>query len=233
MSSTTCLYIFSILLSTICSVYLLKHPGVLVSKAQLDFVKEKHASADPWKSAYNSMSGNRYASLSFTPKTFKEVECGPTSNPDHGCSDERDSAMAAYTNALSWYYTGNKAHATKAIEIMDAWSAVITGHNNSNAPLQTGWAGSVWPRAGEIIKHSEAGWAADKVERFGHMLKTVYLPVVSKGSGSNGNWEAAMIEATGNIAVFLDDDATFQHAISMWKNVFPHICILKRMVPIL
>jgi hypothetical protein len=39
---------------------------------------------------------------------------------------------------------------------MDAWSAEITGHNNSNAPLQSGWTGAVWPRAAEIIKHTDA-----------------------------------------------------------------------------
>jgi hypothetical protein len=37
---------------------------------------------------------------------------------------------------------------------MDAWLATITDHTNSNAPLQSAWAGSVWPRAAEIIRYT-------------------------------------------------------------------------------
>ncbi len=158
-----------------------KHPSVLISKSQLDFVKSKISSHEPWKSEYDKVMKSKFASLSFKPKPWKVVECGPYSHPDNGCSDERDSSISAYTHALIWYYTGNKTHANKAIEIMDAWSRVITGHNNSNSPLQTGWAGAMWPRAGEIIKHTNAGWDQNKLKLFEDMLRNVYLPTVSKG----------------------------------------------------
>ena len=115
------------------------HPGVLVSRTQLDFVKSKVAAkAQPWLNAYNQMIGSRYASLSRTPKPRATVECGPYSNPNNGCTDEREDAIAAYTDALVWYTTGNAAYAQKSIALMDAWSATIKTHTNSNAPLQTG-----------------------------------------------------------------------------------------------
>ncbi len=219
--------ILAFLLSAVCSVYLFKHPGILVSHSQLDSVKTKRSS-EPWHSAYNVMTESKYASLSFVAKPRKVVECGSSSNPNHGCSDERDSVLTAYTHALIWYYTGNKTHANKAIEVMDAWSAEITGHNNSNAPLQSGWTGAVWPRAAEIIKHTDAGWAADKVKHFEAMLKNVYLPSVSKGApDKNGNWELVMIEATGAIAVFLEDTAAFNHSLSMWRKRLPAYIYLK------
>ena len=124
------------------------HPGVLVSRAQLDFVKGKVAAgAQPWLGAYNQMKASSYASLSRTPKPRATVECGSYSNPNHGCTDEREDAIAAYTDALAWYLTGNAAYAQKSIALMDAWSATIKNHTNSNGPLQTAWAGSVWPRA--------------------------------------------------------------------------------------
>ena len=44
---------------------------------------------------------------------------------------------ACAMGALAWYITGNASYAQKAIQIMDAWSATITSHTNSNAPLQT------------------------------------------------------------------------------------------------
>jgi hypothetical protein len=192
------------------------HPGVLVSRAQLDFVKGKLAEkAQPWTAAYNQMAASRYASLSRTPAPRATVECGSYSNPNNGCTDEREDAIAAYTDALIWYYTGNTAYAQKSIALMDAWSATIKSHTNSNAPLQTGWAGSVWPRAAEIIKHAYGNWPNQA--RFATMLRTVYLPVVIAGSSSNGNWELSMMEAAVGIAVHLDDKASYDRAIARFQ----------------
>ncbi len=215
-------------LSEVFSTESFNHPGVLVSKNQLEFVKVKISSYEPWKSAYNKMIESEFASLSYEPKPWEVVECGSHSNPNNGCSDERENAIAAYTHSLIWYYTGNNTHANKAIEIMDAWSSVITGHNNSNAPLQAGWAGAMWPRAGEIIKHTYVEWDANKLKRFEDMLRNIYLPVVSKGSAdTNGNWELVMTEATGAIAVFLDDRDYFNRALSMWQKRLPAYIYLK------
>ena len=98
------------------------HPGVLISRAQLDFVKGRvQAGAQPWASAYSQMTASRYASLSRTPAPRAVVECGSFSNPNFGCTDEREDAIAAYTDALAWYISGNSAYAKKAIQIMDAW----------------------------------------------------------------------------------------------------------------
>ena len=147
------------------------HPGVLVSRPQLDFVKAKvNAGAQPWKAAYDQATGSAYASLSRTPKPRSIVECGPYSNPNNGCTDEREDAIAAYTDALVWYISGDARYAEKAIALMDAWSATITNHTNSNAPLQTGWAGSSWPKAAEIIKYTYTGTWTNSA-RFATMLR--------------------------------------------------------------
>ena len=85
-----------------------QHPGVLISRAQLDFVKGKVAAgAQPWLAAYNQMMASSYASLARTPKPRATVECDSYSNPNNGCTDEREDAIAAYTDALAWYVTGN------------------------------------------------------------------------------------------------------------------------------
>jgi hypothetical protein len=199
-----------------------QHPGVLVNRAQLDFVKAQVASsASPWKGAFNEASGSSQASLSYQPTPIATVECGPYSNPDVGCSNEKNDASAAYTQALLWYLTGNAAHAETAIRIMNAWSSTVVAHTNSNAPLQSAWVASVWPRAAEIIRYTYTGWASADVTRFANMLKNVYLPEVVNGSDSNGNWELSMAEATIGIAVFLDDHTTFDKAVSMWRKRVP------------
>ncbi|MFG6199691.1 alginate lyase family protein [Nonomuraea sp. JJY05] len=196
-----------------------KHPGVLVSRAQLDFVKANLGN-EPWKSAWNSMRSSSYASLSYTAKPRATVNCGPSSKPDEGCSDERKDAMAAYTHALQWYLTKDDRYAKKAIQIMDAWSAVISQHTGDNAPLQTGWAGANFSRAAELIKHTYTGWT--QAARFAGKLRTVYLPTLIAGRpNNNGNWELIMTDAAIGIAVHLDDRASFDRAVATWRGRLP------------
>ncbi|MEV2245534.1 alginate lyase family protein [Streptomyces sp. NPDC049970] len=194
------------------------HPGVTVSQGQLDFARVKvDSGAQPWKGAYDQMTASRYADLNRTAKPRATVECGSYSNPNYGCTDEREDAIAAYTDALAWYVTRDERYAKKSIELMDAWSAVIKSHTNSNAPLQTGWAGSSWPKAAEIIKHTYTGtWANSG--RFATMLRDVYLPKVVNGSNSNGNWELSMMEAAVGISVFLDDRTSYDRAMAKFRT---------------
>ncbi|MFI0510244.1 alginate lyase family protein [Streptomyces sp. WSLK1-5] len=194
------------------------HPGVTVSQGQLDFARSKvNAGAQPWKGAFDAMLASKYADLNRTPRPRAVVECGSYSNPNYGCTDEREDAIAAYTDALAWYVTRDERYARKAIQLMDAWSAVITDHTNSNAPLQTGWAGSSWPRAAEIIKYTYGGsWANSG--RFATMLRDVYLPEVINGSNSNGNWELSMMEAAVGISVFLEDRTSYDKAMAKFRT---------------
>ncbi|TCC11372.1 alginate lyase family protein [Kribbella soli] len=196
------------------------HPGVGSSQAQLDFVRAKvQAGAQPWTNAFNQAKNSAYASLSRTPKPRAVVECGPYSNPNYGCTDEREDAIAAYTDALLWYLTRDDRYAQKSIQLMDAWSATIQDHTNSNAPLQTAWSASSWPKAAEIIKHVYGNWPNSG--RFATMLRNVYVPEIINGSNSNGNWELSMIEALQGIGVFLEDKAIYDKAIALYRLRVP------------
>jgi hypothetical protein len=199
------------------------HPGILVTRAQLDNVKAKlAANAEPWKSAFAQMTASSFASLSYTAHPRAIVECGPSSNPNLGCSDERNDAIASYTHALRWYLTGDGRYAQKAAAIMDAWSAVITDHTNSNARLQTGWAGASWTRAAELIRYTSTVWPTDRVTRFSTMLRNVYLPQLINGSpNTNGNWELIMTDALIGIGVFLNDTTVYNKAVSIWRGRVP------------
>jgi hypothetical protein len=188
------------------------HPGVLVSRSQLSFVRSKVRRGEPpWSAAFAQMMSSKYADQTRLPKPRPVVECGSYSRPNHGCTDEREDAIAAYTNALSWYITRDDRYAKKAIELMNAWSAVIEDHTNSNAPLQAGWAGSVWPRAAEIIRHTYRKWGRSR--RFARMLRQVYLPEVVRGSNRNGNWDLTMLEAAIGISVFLESRSVYRTTI--------------------
>jgi hypothetical protein len=205
------------------------HPGVLVQKGGLDFVKAKIAAKEePWLSAFEAAKKSRWGALAYKPGPRAVVECGSYSSPDNGCSEEKSDVIAAYTHALLWYFTGDEAHAKASLAIMNAWSAVLVDHTNSNAPLQSAWAASVFPRAGEIMKHTYGGWPAGEADRFGAMLRKAYLPLVIKGApNQNGNWELSMIEAAIGIGVFLDDPATFDRAVAMWRKRVPAYVYMK------
>lgn len=200
-----------------------QHPGVLVGAQQLAFVKQKLAAgAEPWTAAFADLRASKYASLDWQPKPRATVECGSSSHPNNGCSDERDDSMAAYAHALQWSLTGDRRYADKAVSIMDSWSAVIREHTNTNAPLQTGWSGNNWAKAAELIRSSAAGWSADSAARFATMLRTVYVPLLSPGSPrKNGNWELIETDALLGIAVFLDDRALFDRAVELWRHRLP------------
>jgi hypothetical protein len=200
-----------------------RHPGILTNRAQLEFVRDQiKAGHQPWSEAYAKAMASKYGSLAWTPKPRATVDCGAYSRPNNGCSDERDDAVAAYTHALAWFMTGDVAHADKAVAIMNAWAAVVRGHSNHNAPLQTGWAGAIWPLAAEIIRHTSNAWSAADTAAFERMLRVVYLDPIADGSDTtNGNWELVMVEAATAIAIFLDDRPAFDHALALWRRRLP------------
>jgi hypothetical protein len=199
------------------------HPGVLVNRAQLDFVKAKVAAGEePWKSAFEAAKSSEFGSLSYKPKPRATVECGSYSRPDLGCKDEQRDSAAAYTQALLWAISGDKAHAEKAIEIMNAWSSTLTGgHKLSNGPVQAAWCGEEFPRAAEIIRYTYDGWKAEDVEKFKDMLIKQYVPSLINGSGENGNKELSMSDALINIGVFNDDRELFDKGVAMWRGRTP------------
>ena len=198
------------------------HPGVLVSDAQLQYVKAQiTAGAEPWNAAMEQFTASNYTQLIWEPKPRAVVECGSSSYPDLGCKDERKDAIAAYSLALRFYLSGDAAYAQKSIEIMDAWATTLTGHNNSNAPLQTGWAGASWPKAGELIRNYYPQWNSDQQGRFQDMLRNIYLPELLPGSTSNGNWELVMMEAAIGMAVHLEDQDSLDSALATFNTRLP------------
>ncbi|MYW63759.1 hypothetical protein GTY65_06650 [Streptomyces sp. SID8379] len=199
------------------------HPGALVSKAQLAAARDHVArKQEPWLSAYKAMSTSKYAAADYTPKAYATVECPPDTRPGQGCVEEREDAIAAYTQALLWNITGDRAHATKAVQIMDAWSDKVKRHTEGNAGLQTAWAGTSWAKAAELMQYTYDGWPDGEELKFQRMLREVYLPVVRPGSADfNGNWDLVMADATMNMAVYLNDHAAFDKAAHHFRTRVP------------
>ncbi|KAF5864610.1 hypothetical protein ETB97_007168 [Aspergillus alliaceus] len=199
------------------------HPGAMVSQSQLDFVKNKVKHGEqPWMEAYDALLKDEHVANPQDPSPHVIVECGPTSNPDVGCTAERKDSLAAYANALAWAINGTTAYAQQAIHIMDSYSSTIKGHNNSNAPLQSGWVGSVWARTAEIIRHTNAGWTDAGIRQFEDMLRNVYMPLTVNGTDHNvANWQLVMTEAAIMMAVFLEDSDAYNTAMKWFLKRVP------------
>jgi hypothetical protein len=215
--------LFSLSLKTDAQAF--QHPGVLISRAQLDYIKTMVAAhEEPFYSAYLKALDSNIGSLTYQiqgPPATGIIECGPTSNPNYGCSAADNDSSAAYLQALLWYITGNHQYAANAINILNTYAYNLKGYTNSNEPLQAAWDSEKFPRAAEIIRYSNAGWTDTDIQQFKTMLSTVILPRIINGSSSNGNWEISMIEGMINIGVFNDDRTTFDKGVLYWKQRIP------------
>jgi hypothetical protein len=203
-----------------------QHPGVLVSGAQLSFIKSQvDAHADPIFAAFTKAQASAYGSTAHDqpqgPPSDGAIDCGPESSPDHGCSAEDEDGATAYTQALLYWITGNSVYAQNAINIMNAYARNLRSYTNSNGPLQAAWGASKWARAAEIIRSSNAGWSPADANAFGVMLTNVILPNIVNGSDNNGNWELSMIEGMMGIAVYTENTSLFEHAVTFWRQRVP------------
>jgi hypothetical protein len=203
------------------------HPGVVNSDVSLNFVKQKIAQGvDPWKTAYTTAVNDTYGSLSYTdhPPTDSSgnVDCGSYSNPDIHCHDQRNDALAAYTDALLWWFSGNQAYANKAIAILNDWANSLVSITDANAVVQASWVGSLYARAAEILRYSNSGWTSAAITKFSSMLSGIIVPLIQNGApGKNGNWELTCADSMIQIGVFLENTTYYNTGISLWNARVP------------
>ena len=96
------------------------HPGALDSKQELDFVKGKiREGAQPWKGEFDRIKNTDYASRS--PHGLPAIN-----SKAKDAAISRDDAIAAYTQALLWYFSGDEICAKRAVAILDSWAQLQT-----------------------------------------------------------------------------------------------------------
>ena len=190
------------------------HPGIAHSRESIAFVKQKVAAGEqPWVTAWEGLKNSRYASLDWQAKPFAHVERGPYNDPNIGSSEFSDDARAAYYHALCWALSDEEAHATKAAEIINAWSGTLRSIGNHDARLLIGMSGYHFCVAAELLKHTWGKWRTDEQSRFESMIREIWYPVIKDFyPTANGNWDASMLQVMIAIGVFLDDQEIFDRA---------------------
>jgi parallel beta-helix repeat protein len=207
------------------------HPGIHQTGADLEYMKNQVLNGEqPWKDAFERL--KTATDLNFTVKAHAHVLRGSYGRPNIGGDDLSKSANTAYNCALLWYVTNEKTYATKAIEIINAWSPVLWDFDYNDAKLLAGWTGHIFCNAAEILRTTNSGWQQKDQDAFMNMLISVYYPLMRYYfPAANGNWDGAIIHSILAIAVYTDNREMFNNTIghflygpvngSIFKYIYP------------
>ncbi|MDP4611800.1 MAG: alginate lyase family protein [Opitutales bacterium] len=193
------------------------HPGILHREEDLLRMRQQVAAGvEPWASGFASLRDHSQSSSDYEVRGgFEETGRKPSVRS----SEHESDANAAYQNAMMWTITGEKAHAKKAIEIINAWSGKLEKITGRDAILSAGISGVKFVAAAEILRHTNSGWSERDILKAEDMFKNVYYPVCKDMADfANGNWALAALQTVMAIAVFTDDQVMFDRAVKWFHR---------------
>jgi len=215
--TTAAVLIFFLCLSQNISAQSFIHPGLLHSKEDLERMKKAVAEKqEPIYSGYEVFSRN---SMSRSDYKMQGPMAMVGRNPTVGQNVYDADANAAHQNALMWCITGDTAYASKAKEIINAWSATLTSITGRDAVLMAGLGPYKMVLAAELLRYSNAGWPDSDINKTERHFKEVIYPVVKNYAPfANGNWDAAAMKTVMAIGVFCNDRTIFEDALQYYVN---------------
>eukprot|EP00903_Cladosiphon_okamuranus_P003556 g3554.t1 len=193
------------------------HPGILHRQEDIARVRAGVASGlQPYREGFEVLKNHPQSSSNYKVQGgFEETGRKPGIRK----SEHENDANAAYQNAMMWAITRDRAHATKSIEILDAWSAKLKRISGQDAILCAGISGLKFVAAAEILRHTGSGWSQTGIEQAEAMFIGVYYPVCKDMADfANGNWALAALQTVMAIAVFTDDREMFDHAVDWFHH---------------
>ena len=209
------------------------HPGMFSSAAELNaiYYLVHRPGSNPVKDSIAEISKvtvsapanpkRAYASLAWKPDPVKIV--WPKS-PDKArmFTDGR----AVYMHALLWAATGKQAHAKKAIEILNAWSAIFEDVRTKNGDIYnslfSSWSASHWLAGAEILRYYKnhgrpSGWKQKDILRFEKMCRVFERLMLQWEGGANvsglQNQRLAVTRTCLLLGIFLNDQDLFDFGI--------------------
>jgi fibronectin type 3 domain-containing protein len=191
------------------------HPGLLHSATDLARMKAAVAAQEsPIYDGYLAFAAHARSKSTYTIQNTGQITSwgrGPTNFQNQAVAD----SAAAYQNALMWCVTGNRAHADKARDILNAWSASLTAVTGADGPLGAGLQAFKFVNAAELLRHSGYdGWAEQDIARCERSFLDVWYPAVSGYMlYANGNWDLTAIQTILAIGVFCEERTLFEDAL--------------------
>jgi hypothetical protein len=115
-----------------------------------------------------------------------------------------------------WYLTGITTYRDKAISILNAWSSTITSITGTDAQLAAGDNGIRFANGAEIIRYTSSAWAPADITSCENMFNNVFYPQVA--TPGDANWGGSAMKSMIAMAVFRNDTAMFNSAISNFNT---------------
>jgi hypothetical protein len=194
---------------------LFTHPGLLHSAADLARMKAAVAAkASPVYDGYLALAAHARSRSTYTVQNTGQITSwgrGPTNFQNQAVAD----SAAAYQNALMWCATGERAHADKARDILNAWSSSLTMITGADGPLGAGLQAFKFVNAAELLRHTGYdGWADADIARCERSFLDVWYPAVSGYMlYANGNWDLTALQTILAIGVFCEERTLFEDAL--------------------
>ncbi|TLS48086.1 Ig family protein [Streptomyces montanus] len=191
------------------------HPGLLHTAADLARMKAAVAAQEsPVYDGYLTFAAHARSKATYTIQNTGQITSwgrGPTNFQNQAVAD----SAAAYQNALMWCVTGNRAHADKARDILNVWSASLTMITGADGPLGAGLQAFKFVNAAELLRHSDYdGWAEEDLARCEQSFLRVWYPAVSCYMlYANGNWDLTSVQSILAIGVFCEEPTLFEDAL--------------------
>ncbi|MGW0843669.1 alginate lyase family protein [Streptomyces sp. NPDC002787] len=191
------------------------HPGLLHTAADLERLKNAVAAKEsPIHDGYLALAAHARSKSTYTVQNMGQITSwgrGPTNFQNQAVAD----SAAAYQNALMWCVTGQRAHADKARDILNAWSASLTTITGADGPLGAGLQAFKFVNAAELLRHTGYdGWTDTDIARCERSFLDVWYPAVSGYMlYANGNWDLTAIQTILAIGVFCEEPVLFEDAL--------------------
>ncbi len=193
------------------------HPGLLHGQADLERMKTLVAGKHPViHGAFLALAGEAHSRADYRLRgPFAEW----SRKPDLRTAEAGSDATAAYQNALMWAITGDRAHARRSMEIVNAWVSTLERVSGIDGVLAAGLQGFKFANAAEILRYTDSGWSRDDAKRCERWLLEVWHPTIEHYAYfANANWEGAALQTKMAIAVYCNDRDLFEETVRYAVN---------------
>ncbi|SFV13958.1 discoidin domain-containing protein [Pseudoduganella namucuonensis] len=189
------------------------HPGVLLSRADLDAVKAD-LDKEPWKSAYDKLKNDARSQKTYAMQ-------GPwatvSRNPNVRLGEWQSDMQAVYNLARMWYFTGDNDYAQRAHDVLLAWATTQTAFGGAEAAFAIG--DSRCATAADILRATWPGWTAGDTGAVQNYFNTVFWPVLAvPGPLFTGSQGMEQLTGALGVAIFNEDATKFDQVLAAFQT---------------
>lgn len=222
-----------------------RHPGCMAVQEDFDrAVKHVSAGDEPWTTAFEALKKGRFFSrahgVTRVASLYKGWLVRASANKSNYMEEldeyywgagnfaiQNQDCTTAYSKAVYWKLTGDKAYADDAVNILNAWAGEckgITGDNNKFLA----YSGSAYEFASvaELLRDYE-GWKAEDQAAFKEWIVRVHVPTLIKfldthestsstvgGSQYWSNWDLMDMLGLMSIGIYCDRPDLYNKVIN-------------------